>query len=135
MPRDHHKRIQLVTGKNRANKQASVLKDKQGNILIDNNDILSRWREYIGELYEDESRTCESIKFEGTLTGEKIMSDEIRYAIKGMKQNKGMKHPESYHEQNEKDHTRGSKRDAVRLHARQRHKERYICNQTNARTE
>ena len=88
MPRDHHKRIQLVTGKNRGNKQASVLKDKQGNILIDNNDILSRWREYIGELYEDESRTCESIKFEGTLTGEKIMRDEIRYAIKGMKQNK-----------------------------------------------
>ena len=98
MPRDHHKRIQLATGRNKGNQQASVLKDKQGNILINNNKMLNRWSEYIGELYEDESRTFESIKFEGALTGEEITRDEIRYAIKGVKQKKrldGMKYPQS----------------------------------------
>ena len=73
MPRDHYQRIQQVTGKKWKNrKDSNVLKDKEGNIMIEKDQIIERWREYIEELYSDDERLQETIKFEGELTGNKI---------------------------------------------------------------
>ena len=91
MPRDHHQRIQQVTGKKWKNrKDSNVLKDKEGNIMIEKDQIIERWREYIEELYSDGERLQEMIKFEGELTGNKIEKDEIVKAMNTMKKDKAI---------------------------------------------
>ena len=91
MPRDHHQRIQQVTGKKWKNrKDSNVLKDKEGNIMIEKDQIIERWREYIEELYSDDERLQETIKFEGELTGNKIEKDEIVKAMNTMKTDKAI---------------------------------------------
>ena len=49
-----------------------MIKGKKGRILIDKDDIMKRWEEYIKDLYGDENKDRETIKFEGHLKGEMI---------------------------------------------------------------
>ena len=71
-------------------KDSNVLKDKKGNIMIEKDQIFERWREYIEELYSDDERLQETIKFEGELTGNKIEKDEIVKAMNTMKTDKAI---------------------------------------------
>ena len=59
-----------------------MIKDKKGRIFLDKEDIMKRWEEYINDLYGDENRDRETIKFEGHLTGEIILKDKILRAMK-----------------------------------------------------
>ena len=91
MPRDHHQRLQQVTGEKWKNrKDFNVLKDKEGNIMIEKDQIIERWREYIEELYSDDEQLQETIRFAGELTGKKIEKDEIVKAMNTMKTDKGI---------------------------------------------
>ena len=91
MPRVHLQKIQQVTGKNWKNRiDSNVLKDKEGNIMIEKDQIIERWREYIEELYSDDERLQETIKFEGELTGNKIEKDEMVKAMNTMKTDKAI---------------------------------------------
>ena len=51
-----HSRIKLVTGRKRGNNITTCIEDKNGDIIMEKNKILSRWSEYIGELYNDDNR-------------------------------------------------------------------------------
>ena len=85
-PKERHQNIKEVTGQRWKNRNdGNVIKDKKGNILLDKEDIMKRWEEYIKDLYGDENRDRETIKCEGHLTGEIILKDEIRTAMKKMK--------------------------------------------------
>ena len=59
-----------------------VIKDKQGKVLTENNDILERWREYCSEMYcaSLNSNASESLEFEGDLEPEPLL-EEVRWAI------------------------------------------------------
>ena len=45
-----------MTGRKRGNNTTTCIEDKNGDIIMDKDDILSRWSEYIGELYNDDNR-------------------------------------------------------------------------------
>ena len=90
-PKECHQNIKEVVGKRWKNRNdGNVIKDKKGRILLDKDDIMKRWEEYIKDLYGDENRDRETIKFEGHLTGEIILKDEIRRAMKSMKRGKAV---------------------------------------------
>ena len=78
-----HQNIKEATGKRLKNRNdGNIIKDKKGKILIIREDIMKRWEEYIKDLYGDENRDRETIKFEGHLTGEIILKDELLRAMK-----------------------------------------------------
>ena len=61
--------------------------DKEGILLMEMEDILKRWTEYIKELYEDEQ---EVINLELAEQGPEIMKEEIRAAMNKMKKGKAI---------------------------------------------
>ena len=67
-----------------------MIEDKHGNILLDNEDILKSWEEYIKDLYRDKNRDRKTIKFERHLTGEIILKNAVRIAMKSMKGGKAV---------------------------------------------
>ena len=51
-----HSHIKLVTGRKRGNNTTACIEDKNGDIIMEKNKILSCWSECIGELYNDDNR-------------------------------------------------------------------------------
>ena len=49
-----YSQIRLVTGRKRGSNHTICIEDKEGNIIMENEKILSRWYEYIDELYNDD---------------------------------------------------------------------------------
>ena len=49
-----HSQIRLLTGRKRGSNFTTCTEDKEGNIIMVKEKILSRWYEYIGELYNDD---------------------------------------------------------------------------------
>ena len=43
-----HSQIRLVTGRKRGSNPTTCIEDKEGNIIMDKEKILTRWYEYIG---------------------------------------------------------------------------------------
>ena len=81
-----HNKVKELTSKNTKKEKASgCIKDENENILFNQEEIAARWVEYITELYEDHREQMP--KFEVT-SGESIMKDEIRKALKSMKDGK-----------------------------------------------
>ncbi|XP_076308487.1 uncharacterized protein LOC143223898 [Tachypleus tridentatus] len=74
-----HKKISEVTGKSPSAK-TGCLKSKNGEILMDEKDILNRWSEYIGELYNDNRSLTPHIEID--TEGLPIMPDEVEHAMK-----------------------------------------------------
>ena len=74
-----------LTSKNTKKKACECIKDKNGNILFNQQEIAARWVEYITELYEDHREQMP--KFEVT-SGAIIMTEEIQKALKSMKDGK-----------------------------------------------
>ena len=64
----------------------NIIKDKDGNILVDVDEIKNRSEEYVNMLYKDNRGEIQ--KFDGALSGPPIMQDEIRAAIRAMKKGK-----------------------------------------------
>jgi hypothetical protein len=80
-----HQKINEITGKSRCT-SSGCIKSKNGTILMDKQDILNRWSEYIEELFDDNRASKPNIK--KSIEGPPIMKDEVRQAIKSMKLNK-----------------------------------------------
>ena len=76
-----HNKVKELTSKNAKGKASGCIKDKNGNILFNQEDIAARWVEYITELYEDHREQMP--KFEVT-SGGSIMKEEIQKALKSM---------------------------------------------------
>ena len=69
-----HEKISEVTGSRRPTR-SSVIKDKEGNVLMDSPGILKRWEEYIKELYGDGSRG-ERLRWDVEMSGPPILRSE-----------------------------------------------------------
>ena len=80
-----HQKINEITGKSRCS-SSSCIKSKNGTILMEKQEILNRWSEYTEELFEDNRPTKPIIK--KNIEGPPIMKDEVKNAIKTMKNNK-----------------------------------------------
>ena len=83
--REMHNNVKELTSKNTKKKASGCIKDKNGNILFDQEEIAARWVEYITDLYEDHREQMP--KFEVT-SGASIMKEEIQKALKSMKDGK-----------------------------------------------
>ena len=83
--REMHNKMKELTSKNTKKKASGCIKDKNGNILFNQEEIAARWVEYITELYEDHREQMP--KFEVT-SGANIMKEEIQKALKSMKDGK-----------------------------------------------
>ena len=84
--REMHKKIKETTESKTYN-IGGCIKDKEGNILFEEEEIEKRWMEYIEELYSDER--CETPpQIDETDEGEDILLDEIKSAVKDLKNGK-----------------------------------------------
>ena len=83
--REMHKKVKDLTNRNSRKTASGCIKDRNGKLLFDQEDISSRWAEYITELYNDDRGEMPS--FEVT-SGENIMKEEVELVIKSMKDKK-----------------------------------------------
>ena len=80
-----HKKIKELTRRG-ACTSAGCIKSNEGEILMDKEEVLERWTEYIGELFNDERIEKPSIR--KNVDGPKILKSEVKSAISRMKNNK-----------------------------------------------
>lgn len=80
-----HQKIRDLTGR-KTTATTGCLRSKDGNILMEREDILNRWSEYITELYHDDRGPPPIISNEDE--GPPILEDEVRKAISKMKKGK-----------------------------------------------
>ena len=80
-----HQKIKEVSGK-KPSAKTSCLRSKDGDILMEKEDILERWSEYIEELYYDVRGPPPDINNEDE--GPPILEDEVRKALSKMKSGK-----------------------------------------------
>ena len=83
--RPMHQKIKEFTGRKRR-RVAAGLRDKEGNILFEEEQVANRWVEYIQELFSDPQRSAK-INIEAR-ESTKIMVNEVRHAIKSLRSNK-----------------------------------------------
>ena len=76
-----HCQIKEVTGKKRDNGTTTCVEAKDGTIIMEKDNILDRWSEYIGELYDDDRGEMSVIT---TSSISPITYQEVEYALKGM---------------------------------------------------
>ena len=79
-----HKKIQELTGKT-CSAKSGCIKSRNGDILMEKEDILNRWSEYIEELYHDDRGPPPHIHNE---EGYAILEEEIHNAFRKMKNGK-----------------------------------------------
>ena len=77
-----HEKIKEVTGQGRTQKRGNCIKDKNGNMLFDDNEIKKIWEEYVTTLYNDNRGNPPDDE------GEEIMLSEVEKANKDLKDKK-----------------------------------------------
>ena len=87
MHQKKYERVKQITGIKNATRSSTV-KDKHGNILMDLPDIMKRWEEYVGDLYED--NRGEKPEIVGEMEGPPIMQREVENAIRQMSRGKSV---------------------------------------------
>jgi hypothetical protein len=80
-----HEKIRELSGRKRRSTGSNCINNKEGKILVEEEDIVKRWEEYIEKLYEDE-RPEKPIIINSE--GPRIMKEEVASALKGMKRKK-----------------------------------------------
>ena len=70
-----HKKINEITGKPRCT-SLGCIRSKSGTILIEKNEILNRWSEYIEELFD--YNRMSKLNIRENMEGPPIMKDEVR---------------------------------------------------------
>lgn len=83
--RNMHQEIKEIVGR-KVCVSSGCIRAKDGSILLEKEDIMSRWTEYIGELFEDERGGRPVIRKE--VDGPSIMQEEVQYALHRMKNGK-----------------------------------------------
>lgn len=80
-----HEDIRELTGKKKANSTSNCIKSKNGEILFEQTEVLNRWSQYIGELFEDERSETPTPT---NKHGPPILTAEVENAIKKTKDGK-----------------------------------------------
>lgn len=83
--RTMHQKIKEITNKKYSNRNNGCIRDKNGNILFDKEDIKKRWAEYVHDLFDDQRGEKPTIP--GT-SGPPIIRSELIDALAKMKDNK-----------------------------------------------
>ena len=81
-----HTKINEVSGKNFKCNKPGCLKSKDGTMLMDKEEILNRWSEYVEDLYSDNRGAKPEIK--KNIEGPCILKEEVQRALKKMKSGK-----------------------------------------------
>ena len=85
--RELHEQVKKLTNKKRGIKTNSrAIKDKNGILLFDKQEVANRWEEYIKELYDDKARPAQKELYE--TKGPDLMKEEINHAINSIKSGK-----------------------------------------------
>ena len=79
--------INEITG-NKRPYIGNTISDRNGNMLMDSEDVLRRWEEYVSELYNGNRGRKPVI--DGNIQGPVIMKEEIELALQGMKKGKAV---------------------------------------------
>lgn len=82
-----HEKIKTISGKKRCS-NTGCIRSKEGDILMNKEDILNRWSEYIVELFNDNRREMPIIKKE--IDGPPILKEEVEAAVKKTKFGKAL---------------------------------------------
>src|SRR5437867_10602318 len=72
------------------NRGLHTIKSKQGNVLMEKDEVMERWAEYVEELYKDENRGVDDIIEMGQMENEvyTICSEEIEAVIRDLPKGK-----------------------------------------------
>ena len=85
--RELHEQVKKLMNKKRGIKTNSgAIKDKNGILLFDKQEVANRWEEYIKELYDDKARPAQKEPYE--TNGPDLMKEEINHAINSIKSGK-----------------------------------------------
>ena len=76
-----HSEIRSVTGRKSGSNPTTCIEDKEGNIIMEKEKIISRWYEYIGELYNDDRGDIPEIVAE---VESSITQRDVEHALRGM---------------------------------------------------
>ena len=82
-----HKRIKELKRKKFTN-SSGIIKDKDGTILFEENDIKRCWLEYVIELYGKPNRSASPLYFKEPLNKPTILKSEIQNELSSMKNGK-----------------------------------------------
>ena len=92
-----YNKVRKLTGQSRQRNNTSAIKDKNGNLLTDKDDIKNRWKEYIEVLYDGEGKPLkENLKMkkesevDKDSKGPDLLASEIKAAIKDLKNGKAV---------------------------------------------
>ena len=86
--KEMHRKVKEVTGtKKKKTGIQMCVKDKNGNILFEKENIEERWCEYIKELYDDDEGRPDQVTVNDE-EGPPILTSEVKYAMKRMKSGK-----------------------------------------------
>ena len=80
-----HEKIKEITGQGSRKRGSNCIKDKDGKLLFDEDEIKTRWEEYVSELYDDNRGDQPEIEDEN---GEEVLFSEVEKAIKELKSGK-----------------------------------------------
>ena len=81
-----HSQIKLVNGRKRSNNTTTCIEDKNWVIIMEKDEILSRWSENIGELYNDDNRG--DMPGIAAVVESPITRREVEHALRGMSEKK-----------------------------------------------
>ena len=88
-PKQTHKRIKELKRKKITN-SSGIIKDKDGTILFEENDIKRCWLEYVIELYGKPNRSAPPLYFKKPSNGPTILKSEIQNALSSMRNGKAL---------------------------------------------
>ena len=88
-PKQVHKRIKELKRKKFTN-SSGIIKDKDGTILFEENDIKRRWLEYVQELYDEPNRSAPPLYFKEPLNGLTTLKSKIQNALSRMRNEKAL---------------------------------------------
>ncbi|XP_030834435.1 uncharacterized protein LOC115921264 [Strongylocentrotus purpuratus] len=80
------KKVDELSGKKLRSSKPGCIKARDGSVLVEKEEILNRWTEYIGELFDDVRK--EPPHCAGSIEGPRILLSEVRSPISVMKRNK-----------------------------------------------
>ena len=76
-----------VTDRKQSERVTTCIEDSDGNIIMEQEEILAIWYEYISEPYNDNRRDIPEMSTNNDLT--LITRTEVKFVLKGIRMNKG----------------------------------------------
>ena len=83
--RDLHREVKELTGDKRSSKMRGNVRSKDGTLLFEKEQVLGRWNEYIGELFDDVRPEITEIQNQD---GPPIINSEVEFALKNTSEGK-----------------------------------------------